>query len=108
MKRNRVTKPEARGRLWWLSFCDPKRPEGKQFLGVSIVPVSADGHVGDACQAAWAAGCNPGGEVMGLALPVGPSLFRATDLCRLLTADEARKLAARTERLLRKSKHAGV
>jgi hypothetical protein len=24
---------------WWLSFCDPDRPEGQQFLGVVIVDV---------------------------------------------------------------------
>jgi hypothetical protein len=24
---------------WWLSFCDPDRPEGQQFLGVVVVDV---------------------------------------------------------------------
>lgn len=25
---------------WWLSFCDPDKPEGQQFLGVVIVDVN--------------------------------------------------------------------
>ncbi len=45
---------------WWLSFCDPDKPEGSQFLGACIV----DGEdFSDALSVAWAAKCNPGGEI---------------------------------------------
>jgi len=49
------------GRLWWLSFCDPDKPRGQQFLGVAIV--EAPGPVHAQCST-WALGINPGGEVM--------------------------------------------
>ncbi len=46
---------------YWLSFCDPSRPEGEQFIGACIV----DGmdEVG-AIRTSWEEGCNPGGEVL--------------------------------------------
>ncbi len=47
-------------RLWWLSFCDPDRPKGTQFLGACMVwaisPVSA-------VIRCHALGINPGGEI---------------------------------------------
>jgi hypothetical protein len=63
--------------LYWLSFCDPAKPPGTQFLGVSIV----DGdYTGDGLaerradnagllRSAWRHGCNPGGEVQTVLLP---------------------------------------
>lgn len=51
---------------WWLSFCDPDKPEGEQFLGVCIVH---GGGGGEAIQNAWTIGCNPGGEVMSIPIP---------------------------------------
>lgn len=53
-------------KLWWLSFCDPDEPIGSQFLGCCIVP-GAD--IVEAASAAWAAGCNPGGECQGNEIP---------------------------------------
>lgn len=53
-------------KLWWLSFCDPELPAGRQFLGACIVP---GGHVADAAREARARGCNPGGEVKGHEIP---------------------------------------
>jgi hypothetical protein len=70
-------------RRFWLSFVDPARPEGEQFLGVCIVEVTeaeaadakaiidrqfpqhAEGAewIAAATRKAWAMGCNPGGEV---------------------------------------------
>jgi hypothetical protein len=47
---------------WWMSFCDPDKPKGQQFLGVSIVEASGFMH---AQQKAWALGINPGGEIQG-------------------------------------------
>ena len=51
---------------WWLSFCDPDLPEGKQFLGACVV-VADD--IISAAQEAHRLKCNPGGEVAGLELP---------------------------------------
>jgi hypothetical protein len=52
--------------LWWLSFCDPERPTGTQFLGACIVQ-GAD--MVEAVRNAWANRCNPGGEVQGQEIP---------------------------------------
>lgn len=51
--------------LHWLSFADPKRPEGTQFLGVVIVesPVFIM-----AVTKTHALGVNPGGECQGFEL----------------------------------------
>jgi hypothetical protein len=51
---------------WWLSFADGDRPEGQQFLGVALVQGRG---LGLASSEAWAHGCNPGGEVMGMPFP---------------------------------------
>lgn len=47
---------------WWLSFCDPGKPEGEQFLGVVVVRAFGLLH---AIDKAWYLGINPGGEVLG-------------------------------------------
>jgi hypothetical protein len=47
---------------WWLSFCDPTKPEGQQFLGACIV--QARGFFTATLQA-HRLGCNPGGECRG-------------------------------------------
>jgi len=46
--------------LYWLSFADPRRPEGKQFLGVAIVRAT---QAIEAVKVSHALGINPGGEV---------------------------------------------
>jgi hypothetical protein len=47
---------------WWLSFCDPDLPQGKQFLGVIIIDAEsflmAHMHIN-------LLGINPGGEIEG-------------------------------------------
>jgi hypothetical protein len=53
--------------LWWLSFCDPAKPKGEQFLGVALV--EAD-DLPSATRRAWREGCNPGGEIAGFDLPL--------------------------------------
>jgi hypothetical protein len=53
--------------LWWLSFVDPKRPEGEGFLGVALI--EADDYP-SAIRRAWREGCNPGGEINGFDLPL--------------------------------------
>lgn len=45
---------------WWLSFCDPARPAGQQFLGACIVEAVDEI---TAVKVAHALGINPGGEV---------------------------------------------
>ncbi len=50
----------------YLSFADPTRPTGTQFLGAALV--RADGF-GAAILRAHALGINPGGEVLGGQLP---------------------------------------
>lgn len=54
---------------WWLSFADPNKPRGSQFLGVSIV--LAPDFLG-AIQKAHALKINPGGEVRAYPMPAPP------------------------------------
>jgi hypothetical protein len=71
-------------RTFWLSFTDPDRPKGEQFLGIALIDVTdADAAraktevaarfpharegsewIAAATQVAWAMGCNPGGEML--------------------------------------------
>ena len=70
---------------WWLSFVDPERDK---FLGVAVVEAHG---VTTATLAAHLLGVNPGGQVMGIAIPaehVPPVEFRN----RLLTKAEAEAL----------------
>ena len=56
---------------WWLSFADPTLPKGQQFLGACIVRGT---DVAEAAMDAHLRGCNPGGEVRGVAIPDGHRL----------------------------------
>ncbi len=51
---------------YWLSFCDPDRPTGSQFLGAAIV--AASGEI-EAVKVSHVLGCNPGGEVVMVEVP---------------------------------------
>ncbi len=51
---------------FWLSFCDPDKPQGSQFLGACIV--RAEGPA-NALAESHRAKCNPGGEVQIMQLP---------------------------------------
>lgn len=55
-----------REQWWWLSFADPGKPTGEQFLGVIIVLA---GGIGEATQKLWDMGINPGGEVRAYPIP---------------------------------------
>jgi len=46
---------------WWMSFCDPDKPTGQQFLGVLVIEAIGFMH---AVQLSWTLGLNPGGEVI--------------------------------------------
>ncbi len=52
--------------VFWMSFCDPNLPEGKQFLGVTILRASS---LEDAILRSWELKANPGGEVQLLEIP---------------------------------------
>jgi hypothetical protein len=47
--------------LYWMSFADPDKPKGQQFLGAVILEASS---LSDAIQETWRKGINPGGEVV--------------------------------------------
>lgn len=51
---------------FWLSFCNPKKPKGTQFLGACIVEAIS---FIQAVKVAHIIGCNPGGEVKGVPIP---------------------------------------
>ena len=50
---------------WWLSFSDPKLPEGQRFVGVAIVQAYG---VASAALRAEELGINPGGDVQSVEL----------------------------------------
>lgn len=70
---------------WYMSFTDDTRPKGSQFLGAALVLAVT---LEEAIRASWTLGCNPGGAVMAVPLPVGARPDPA--FCnRLLTREEA-------------------
>jgi hypothetical protein len=46
--------------LFWMSFSDPDRPEGVQFLGVALVEAANEVEM---MTKSHLTGCNPGGEI---------------------------------------------
>jgi hypothetical protein len=72
----------------YMSFCDPKLPQGSQFLGALVLEAN---NVEEGAMKAHALGLNPGGEVLGVIIPedkIVPEEFCG----RLLNKDEARDL----------------
>lgn len=53
--------------IFWLSFADPKKPKGSQFLGACILEVDSESSnpLEKAIHKAHELGINPGGEVLG-------------------------------------------
>lgn len=51
--------------LWWLSYADPAKPPGEQFLGIAVVEAPT---FAAAMSEAWRRGANPGGECRGFPL----------------------------------------
>jgi hypothetical protein len=76
---------------WWMSFCDPDRPEGDRFLGALIVRANSNHEM---LSRSWALGLNPGGEVAFFEIPeqyeerIPPDWIET----RLLTRDECEAL----------------
>lgn len=79
-----VDEPMLETRLWWLSFADPARPKGQQFLGVSVVRAES---FTQAVFQARSLGINPGGQVQGFEVESGT--IPEGDIERLLSRDEA-------------------
>lgn len=72
--------------LFWLSFCDTRRPKGTQFLGACIV--EADDFK-SACREAWRLKINPGGDVQGHPILSYIAPYTRPWAGRLLTKEEA-------------------
>jgi hypothetical protein len=51
---------------YWMSFCDPARPEGSKFLGALIVRADDES---EAVRRSWMLDLNPGGEIELFAIP---------------------------------------
>lgn len=78
--------------LWWLSFADPERPAGTQFLGASIVNASS---FIEAVRVSHIIGINPGGEVKSVEIPdEAASKIPASFIERLLSMKEIEELDA--------------
>lgn len=106
-----VTMTDATTKTYWLSFVDADRPEGARWLGAAIVQVTAAEAqawlsrlppsaqpgaewIAAALRSAHQHGCNPGGEVGSVELPVAPP---AEWLYRLLTLAETEDLNEQME-----------
>ena len=51
---------------WWMSFCDPERPEGTRFLGALVIYACNET---EAIEKSHLLKLNPGGEVMFFEIP---------------------------------------
>lgn len=90
---------------FWLSFVDPARPLGTQFLGVVIV--EAPGFPA-AVKKAWVLCCNPGGECQGMQLPAPPCpAVPARYIGKLLSIDDLLDLEEIMDRFISDSPPAG-
>ncbi len=47
-------------KTFWMSFADPDKPSGSQFLGVALVDANS---LPEAMTISHMSGCNPGGEI---------------------------------------------
>jgi hypothetical protein len=63
LMKEEMEQPEV---FWWLSFCDPDKPTGSQFIGVIVVKAHG---LTDALTKCNAMMINPGGEVKGFEIP---------------------------------------
>jgi len=72
-------------KTYYMSFCDPDKPEGKQYLG-SIIIDGAD--VKDALKNSRIFSINPGGEVMFIDITKVTDKIKSTHKYRLLNEEE--------------------
>ena len=80
-----LIEPSPGDPLFWLSFADPGRPEGTQFLGVAIIQGST---LAAAITRSHMLKVNPGGEIASMG-PIDARYIAAEWRDRLLTKDEA-------------------
>lgn len=82
---------------WWISFCDPRRPCGDQFLGLCIVQAVDEV---SALKVAWALGINPGHEAafMDIDERMAARLSFALPMDVFIPRDEAKQLVERISR----------
>ena len=74
---------------YYMSFCDPAKVEGSQFIGACLV--QADTEV-DAMTESHLRGCNPGGEIMLIGpMPINDEAA-APYMNRLLSREEAENM----------------
>jgi hypothetical protein len=67
---------------WWLSFCDPAKPDGQSFIGACVVqipdvpyPGGHDDALQNALRIAYLMDCNPGGDVRGARIHENSPIF---------------------------------
>lgn len=70
----------------WMSFCDPKKPKGKQFLGVIITKAMGLTH---AMRKTHKLGINPGGEIKAFEIP--PNKIKSEHLDCLMSKDDLQR-----------------
>jgi hypothetical protein len=75
-------------RLYYLSFADPTKPTGKQWLGGAYVEAESFAHA--VLHEAPRHGCNPGGEVASIEIPFDAPISREYRN-RLLDSDMLRR-----------------
>jgi hypothetical protein len=51
---------------FWMSFCDPEKPEGSRFLGALVIKADSDF---EALARSWFLELNPGGEMLFYEIP---------------------------------------
>lgn len=86
LMKEETTQPEM---YWWLSFCDPDKPAGSQFLGAIIVKAHG---MTDALTKCNTMMINPGGEVQGVAIPEEANyLIKPEDVNKLLSKEYIQK-----------------
>lgn len=72
-------------KLFWLSFADPDKPSGSQFLGVVVIRAAS---YPLAVHETHRLGINPGGEVLGVELDAQAAENAALPRNRILTREE--------------------
>jgi hypothetical protein len=78
--------------IFWLSFCDPDRPKGTQFLGAVMIEAP---DLPAAIRRAWKKNCNPGGEIVSTEVPPGKHADARRYLNRLMQRDEIERTFGR-------------
>lgn len=84
-------------KLYYLSFADTKKPRGTQWLGCAYVEAESLPHA--TLHELVRHGCNPGGEVMSIELPIDAPI-KQNYRNRLLNEEELRESSGCGDRVL--------